>query len=167
MCRRSRAPEPGVVLEFGEFLESIGRTTEAQAQYSVVEATQKLFEANGVEPDTTITLFYADHGQPAAALSNAERGIKTRPFLIMQDAYAWALHVNGRDGEALAIEQQALQLGDRSALFHYHSGMINLSLGETDIARAELTTALTINPYFSPLAAPVAQRTLNALGASL
>jgi tetratricopeptide (TPR) repeat protein len=162
----SRAPEPGVVLEFGEFLESIGRATEAQAQYSVVEATQKLFEANGVEPDATITLFYADHGQPAAALENAERGIKTRPFLIMQDAYAWALHVNGRDNEALVAEQQALQLGDRSALFHYHNAMINLSLGKTDVARTELTTALGINPNFSSLAAPVAQRTLNALGAS-
>ena len=45
----TRAPEPGVVLEFGEFLQSIGRTADAQAQYNIVETTQKLFEANGVE----------------------------------------------------------------------------------------------------------------------
>src|SRR4030095_12836068 len=44
----SRAPEPGVVLEFGVFLESIGRTAEAQTQYQVVETTQGLFATNGV-----------------------------------------------------------------------------------------------------------------------
>ena len=159
----SRAPEPGVVLEFGQFLESIGKMDEAQAQYHIVDTTQKLFEANGVEPDATMTLFYVDRGQPAAALANAERGIQTRPFLVMRDAYAWALHANGRDTEALVAVQQALQLGTRSALTHYHAGMIDLSLGKTDTARAELNTALSINPYFDPLAAPMARKTLDAL----
>jgi tetratricopeptide (TPR) repeat protein len=160
----SRAPEPGVVLEFGQFLESIGRTDDAQAQYHIVDTTQQLFEANGVEPDATMTLFSIDRGQPAAALASAERGITTRPFLVMRDAYAWALHANGRDAEALVEVQQALQLGTRSALTHYHAGMINLSLGKTDAARSELDTALSINPFFDPLAAPVARQTLAALG---
>jgi tetratricopeptide (TPR) repeat protein len=160
----ARAPEPGLVLEFGEFLQSIGRVADAKAQYDVVEATQRLFETNGVEPDATPTLFAADHGTPAAALANAEKGITTRPFVVMQDAYAWALHVNGRDAEALAALQPALQLGTRSALMRYHAGMIHLSLGRRDLAQAELTTALAINPFFHPLAAPIAMQTLNTLG---
>ncbi len=160
----ARAPEPGLVLEFGEFLQSTGRVADAKAQYDIVEATQRLFEANGVEPDATPTLFAADHGLPAAALANAEKGIKTRPFAVMQDAYAWALHVNGRDAEALASLQPALQLGSRSALLHYHAGMIQLSLGHRELAQAELTTALSINPFFHPLAAPIATQTLNTLG---
>lgn len=159
----SRAPEPGVVFEFGVFLESIGRTAEAQSQYRIVETTQRLFEANGVEPDAAMTLFSIDRGQPASALSSAERGIMTRPFLAMRDAYAWALHANGRDREALAEVQKASELGTRSALTHYHAGMINLSLGNADVARTELTTALAINPFFDPLAAPVARRTLTTL----
>ncbi|TML16127.1 MAG: tetratricopeptide repeat protein [Actinobacteria bacterium] len=162
----SRAPEPGVVLEFGEFLQSIGRTDEAQSQYQIVDATQRLLEANGVEPDATMTLFYVNRGQPATALANAERGITTRPFLVMRDAYAWALHANGRDTEALTAVQQALALGTRSALTQYHAGMINLSLGNTEAARAELETALTINPFFDPLAVPVARQTLAVLGTS-
>ena len=162
----SRAPEPGVVLEFGEFLQSIGRNEEAQSQYQIVDATQRLFEANGVEPDATMTLFYVNRGQPATALANAERGITTRPFLVMRDAYAWALHANGRDAEALTAVQQALALGTRSALTQYHAGMINLSLGNTEAARAELETALTINPFFDPLAVPVARQTLAVLGTS-
>ena len=145
----SRAPEPGVVLEFGEFLQSIGRNEEAQSQYQIVDATQRLFEANGVEPE-----------------ANAERGMTTRPFLVMRDAYAWALHANGRDTEALTAVQQALALGTRSALTQYHAGMINLSLGNTEAARAELETALTINPFFDPLAVPVARQTLAVLGTS-
>ena len=160
----ARAPEPGLVLEFGEFLQSTGRIDDANAQYAVVEATQRLFEANGVEPDATPTLFAADHGRPAAALANAEKGIKTRPFAVMQDAYAWALHMNGRDAEALASLQPALQLGTRSALLHYHAGMIQLSLGHRELAQAELAMALSINPYFHPLAAPIATQILNTLG---
>ena len=84
----------------------------------------------------------------------------------MRDAYAWALHANGRDSEALAEVQKALELGTRSALTHYHAGMINLSLGNADVARTELTTALTINPFFDPLAAPMARQTLTILGTS-
>ena len=159
----ARAPEPGVVLEFGELLQSIGRTAEAQAQYRIVEATQQLFEANGVEPDATPTLFYADHGQPASALANAGKGITTRPFLVMQDAYAWALHVNGRDAEALAAERTAGQLGYRSALFLFHAGMIEHALGDDAGASRDLAEALRLNPYFSPLGAPVARQTLASL----
>lgn len=159
----SRAPEPGLVLEFGEFLQSIGRTTEAQAQYKVVAATQLLFTANGVEPDATATLFAADHGQPSDALANARLGITTRPFLVMQDAYAWALHANGLDPQALDAIHTASQLGFRSALFHYHAGMIEHALGDDASAAAELTAALHINPYFSPLAAPVARQLLASL----
>jgi tetratricopeptide (TPR) repeat protein len=120
-------------------------------------------EANGVEPDAAMTLFHVARGQAATALSNAERGITTRPFVAMRDAYAWALHANGRDNEALVEVQQALQLGTRSALTHYHAGMINLSLGRADAARTELSTALRINPSFDPLAAPVARQTLASL----
>ena len=84
----------------------------------------------------------------------------------MLRAYAWALHANGRDQEALVEVQKALELGTRSALTHYHAGMINLSLGRADAARTELTTALGINPFFDPLAAPIARQTLTMLGVS-
>ena len=62
-------------------------------------------------------------------LANAERGIKTRPFLVMRDAYAWALHANGRDTEALVAVQQALQLvGIARTVSHYTE--TNLTTGQ-------------------------------------
>ncbi|MFG2823334.1 tetratricopeptide repeat protein [Kitasatospora sp. NPDC048365] len=75
----------------------------------------------------------------------------TRPFLDSHDAYAWALHLNGRDEEAAAQSNHALALGTRNALYHYHRGMIEKSLGHPDRARAELTQALDLNPAFHPL----------------
>ena len=79
----------------------------------------------------------------------------------MDDAYAWALHVNGRDAEALSWSKKALALGTRNALFHFHAGMIQLALGDTEAGRAELAAALAINPYFSTRWAPSARQALD------
>jgi tetratricopeptide (TPR) repeat protein len=160
----ARAPEPGYIVEYARLLESIGRTDAADDQYAVFDATQRLFAANGVGADATATLFEVDRGNIDLALADAERGVATRPFIVMHDAYAWALHAAGRDDEALAAVDRAMALGTRSAMFHFHAGMISLSLGNADRARDELTTALDINPAFDPLSAVVASRTLASLG---
>ncbi len=155
-----RAPDPGYVAEYGELLESLGRTDEAREQYEVFDATQALLEANGVQPDAAPVLFLANHGEAETALAAAEAGIETQSFLGMHDAYAWALHMSGRNEEALAAINEAMTLGTRSALFHYHAGMIKHALGDLEGAQTELTTALEINPYFNPLAVSTAQHTL-------
>lgn len=161
-----RTPEPSYLIEYGELLQSLGRMAEADKQYAIFGTTQQLFEANGVAPDSTPSLFYADHGDPARALQNAEKGIGTRPFVVMYDAYAWALHKNGRDAEALTAVNKAIEPGMKNALFHFHKGMIEVSLGNADAARFELAKALEINPHFSPLNVPVATATLASLGAA-
>ena len=159
----ARAPEASYVVEYGELLESVGRLEDARRQYDVFRATQQLFAANGVQPDASQTLFVANHGDPQEALRDAELGIRHRPFLAMYDAYAWALHVNGRDQEALDAITKAMELGGRNALYHFHAGMIMKSLGDVDGAKAQLSKALEINPFFSPLAAPLAQAALAEL----
>jgi tetratricopeptide (TPR) repeat protein len=160
----ARAPEPTYLLEYGELLQSLGRTDEAAQQYEIFSVTQQLFAANGVQPDAVLALFQADHGDPAAALESAEAALAANPFLTVHDAYAWALHRNGRDEEALTEIDRALALGYRSARFHFHAGMISHALGGDARAREELTTALEINPYFNPLEAGIARTTLAALG---
>lgn len=159
----ARVPQPNYVLEYGEFLESIGRQTQAAAQYKLFVVEQKLFASNGVAADVDPTLFYADHGQPAKALSSGEIGVRARPFLEMQDAYAWALHVNGRDAEALEWSNKANTLGMQNALLYYHRGIIQKALGNAVAAKDDLSRALQINPHFNPLAAPKAQAALAEL----
>ena len=157
-------PLPQYLVEAGEFFAATGRTADAQQAYRLFDAENALFTANGVALDTDPTLFYADHGDPAAALRAGETGIAIRPFLEMDDAYAWALHVNHRDTEALTWSDRATATGMRNALFAFHRGMIEKALGRTDAARTDLAAALAINPHFGPLQAPVAQATLAELG---
>lgn len=157
-------PSPQYLLEAGDFFSSTGRTTQAEQAYRLFEAQNALFAANGIVPDTDVTLFHADHGDPATALRSAEAGTAIRPFLEMDDAYAWALHVNGRDAEALAWSDKAMATGLRSALFSFHRGMIEKSLGNRDAARTHLTAAFAINMHFNPVQAPVGRAALAELG---
>jgi tetratricopeptide (TPR) repeat protein len=159
-----RVPQPQYVIEFGDYLQSLGRTAEAQQQYATFAAENQLFQDNGVLLDSDPALYYADHGDPSKALQFAEAGIKIRPFLEMDDAYAWALHVNGRDREALTWSHKALATGMRNSLFFFHLGMVEKSLGDSAAAIKDLTTALTINPQFSPLQVPLAKQALSDLG---
>ena len=80
----------------------------------------------------------------------------------MNDAYAWALDVNGRDAEALLWLARALALGTRNALFHYHAGMIHLAPRPCG-SKGELPTAFSINPHFHPLGAPIGRAALDQL----
>ncbi len=162
----TRAPEPSYLMEYGELLESLGRVEEAQQQYDVFTATQKLFAVNGVQSDATAVLFDANHGDPKRALAEAEKSISGRPFLVVYDAYAWALHKNGRENEALKAESKAMSLGFKSALFRYHAGMIKAALGDTIGARAELTEALAMNPAFNSLDVLKATEALKKLTSS-
>jgi tetratricopeptide (TPR) repeat protein len=162
----ARVPQPQYVIEFGEYLQSLGRTAEAQQQYATFGVENQLFQSNGVLLDSDPALYYADHGNPAKALQFAQSGIRIRPFLEMDDAYAWALHVNGKDAEALTWSHKAVATGMKNALFYFHLGMIEKSLGDKASAVKDLTTALRINPQFSPLQAPVAKRALQQLGSA-
>jgi tetratricopeptide (TPR) repeat protein len=156
----ARIPEPGYVLLYGELLESLGRTAEAEQQYEVFRAEQRLFEANGVVVDVEAALFEADHGDPARAVEVAESGLRSRPFIEMEAAYAWALHRAGRDVEASAAIGRARSLGTKNPLFEFRTGMIERSLGNLEAARRHLSTALAMNPAFHPLHAPAARAAL-------
>ena len=73
---------------------------------------------------------------------------------------AWALARNGRCGEAAAYSRRALRLGTQDALKLFHRGMIERCLGNRTAGAAFLRRALTLNPHFSVLWAPVARRAL-------
>jgi tetratricopeptide (TPR) repeat protein len=158
-----RVPQPAYVLEYADYLQSLGRTEEAHRQYEVFLAENQLFTSNGVQLDSDATLYYADRGDGEKALAIATAGIRSRPFLEMRDAYAWALHAAGRDAEALVQERAARATGVRNALFEFHLGVIEKALGHTANAVSSLRTALAINPHFHPLHAPVARRMLTEL----
>ena len=162
----TRSPQPWLVAEYGELLESVGRLDEARQQYDLVRTTAELFRSQGVEVDVDLALFEADHGDPAAALAALTPALGKPPSrggILVADARAWALHLLGRDAEALASADEALGIGTRRALFLYHRGAVQAALGHRDAAIADLSTALATDPHFSWLHAADAQALLSSL----
>ena len=162
----TRMPLPEYLLAYGELLESLGREDEAQAQYDVLRATAALARANGVNADSEIAHFEADHGSPERALEVAQAEWARHKSIVAADALGWALHAAGRDEEAVPYLRQATRLGTKDARVLYHLGMAELGAGERRAAAKTLTRALAIDPHFSPLYAPDARRELESLRSS-
>jgi Flp pilus assembly protein TadD len=76
------------------------------------------------------------------------------------DALGWALTASGHPRAGLAWAHRALRLGSRDPLFLYHAGMAARAAGAPAEARTLLARALELNPHFSPLYAPRAERAL-------
>ncbi|MFB4317108.1 hypothetical protein [Actinomadura sp. 21ATH] len=160
----ARAPLPGHVTALGEMYDAQGRADRARGQYAIAGTWERLAQANGVTPDLETALYAADHGDRAAALRAARAEWKRRRSVHVADALAWALHVNGRDEEALGYAREAAATGFRDASFRYHLGMIEKALGRDAAARRDLAAALRLDPGFSVLHAPRARAALAELG---
>ena len=160
----ARYPSPEYVIALGDLYTAAGQPEQADRQYALVHAEEQLFRANGVNIDLELALFDAAHGDPAGALAAARDEWAKRHSVHVADAYAWALHANGRDAEAAVYARKAMALGYRNALFAFHAGMIQLELGNRAEARRLLSEAVRINPHFSIQYAPVARATLATIG---
>ena len=161
----SRYPLPQPLVELGELYESRGAAgdkAKADDQYALVDAWIALARANGVNADLDTALAAADHGDIKSALKAARAEWARRHTVHTADALAWALHVNGRDAEALPYARQATATNYHNASFIYHLGMIELATGHKADGRAHLAKALKLNPGFSPLGAAKARKALEA-----
>jgi tetratricopeptide (TPR) repeat protein len=141
-----RAPQ--YLPDFARLLTAAGRQADADEQYAILAQQQRLLESQGANDDLTAALAAAERGDNAEALRRAEAEWGRRQGVFVADAMAWALHVNGRDTEALAYAEKAAALGWRNATFAFHRGMILMSLGRIDEAAQFLTEAIRINPHF-------------------
>ncbi|MFJ4688366.1 tetratricopeptide repeat protein [Streptomyces sp. NPDC088789] len=175
-------PSPEYALELGELYESLGLAQDARAQYDLLRAQVRNAAADGVDGALPLGRLEADHGDPGEAVRGLRAQFRRQPSTAVADALAWALHraavagvTDVADGDVVEAEKEALRLavrateskhggGVRSALYAYHRGMIEKSLGREGPARRHLDEALQINPYFSPLHAPKARAALTALG---
>ncbi|MHA5051675.1 tetratricopeptide repeat protein [Streptomyces sp. SD15] len=160
-----RYPLPQPLGELGELYEARGQKGDAQKardQYALVDAWVSLARAGGVNADLDTALAAADHGDRTTALKAARAEWDRRHTVHTADALAWALHVNGRDAEALPYARKATATGYRNASFLYHRGMIERATGHAKEARASLKAALDLNAGFSPLGARAAREALGA-----
>ena len=158
-----RLPLPEHVIALGEAELAGGRQGAARRSFDLVRAEQRLLAAGGVNTDVELAIFEADHGRPSRGLSLARRGWRSAPSLRSADALGWALTRSGRPQAGLRYARRALRLGSVDPLFLYHAGISAKQAGQPARARAYLTRALALNPRFSPLHAPRAERALRSL----
>ena len=113
-------------------------------------------------------LFLLDHDRDVdRVLVEARAAIAHRRDVYGYDLLAWAAFKTGRVGEARRAAVAALSQGTEDASISYHAGMIALAAGDSAQARTLLGAALALNPRFDPRQAPIARRTLTALGSGL
>jgi tetratricopeptide (TPR) repeat protein len=160
--RRATAvlPIPAYVIWLGDILHVSGHEAAARREYALVGAIEKLFAANGVRTELQTAVFDLDHNRNVTdALARARTAYRSAPGIYAEDALAWGLYRTGRCREARTHSVRALRLGTRDALLIFHRAMIERCLGAAS-ARWWFRRALSINPYFSFLWAPVARAEL-------
>ncbi|MFI5853325.1 tetratricopeptide repeat protein [Streptomyces parvulus] len=164
----AKRPSPEYALELGELYESLGLGQAARVQYDLLRARVRGAAAAGADEELVLGRFEADHGDPAAAVRRLRAEWGRQPGTAVADALGWALHRDGADEEALEFATIATDGeqggGVRSALHAFHRGVIEKELERYGPARRHLREALMINPHFSPLRAPEAERALKELG---
>ena len=122
-------------------LQLAGREGEAKKSFAEFERKSLLESSQKYNSNRELIFYYADCvKQPIQApLEVAEAGIRlAEGRLHALDAYAWALHRNGRDVEARKQIEAALAVGIRDAKLLLHAGEIALKLHDPDAARRYL-----------------------------
>jgi tetratricopeptide (TPR) repeat protein len=129
----AEAPHAENLYLLAEAFENAGRFEEAQSAFAEFEM-KSLKEA--VKKDNSsreLVFYYADHAnQPAKALEIAQQERRWRHDVYTLDAYAWALHVNGRDREARKQLEMALAVGTRDVKLFQHAAAIAVVLGDPE-----------------------------------
>lgn len=161
-------PTPDMIGYLGDLYMVAGEEKQAERQYQLVEFIEGVNDLNPIMYSRQLARFYADHQRNldhAILLAEAEHS--RRSDIYTQDTLAWVYYHMDRMPEAWHIMEQALRLGTQDASLLYHAGMIAKGMGETDTAKQYLSQALTLNPYFSPQGARLANTALEELTVSV
>jgi tetratricopeptide (TPR) repeat protein len=158
-----RLPLPEYVVALGETELAAGRPAAGRSDLALVSVEERLLQQNGVNTDTELALFEANHGNPGRAVMLGRRAWANAPSVRSADALGWALTRAGKPTAGLGWARKALALGSVDPAFLYHAGMTAKAAGRPDLARRWLTRSLAHNPRWSPLYAPEARRVLRGL----
>jgi len=132
--------------DLAEALELLGHADQAKNAFEEFETKSRLESVRADNSNRELIFFYADHAHlPAKALEVAQTEYARRHDVFTLDAYAWALHVNGRDTEARTQIAAALAVGLRDAKLLRHAGEIALSTGDRAAAERYLLDSTKMN----------------------
>jgi len=139
--------------DLAEALELAGHRDQARKAFAEFETKSQLESVRADNSNRELIFYYADHAhQPAKALEVAKTEYARRHDVFTLDAYAWALHVNGRDTEARTQIAAALAIGIRDVKMLRHAGEIALSTGDRAAGEGYLLDSTKMNAPGSSLA---------------
>jgi len=132
--------------DLAEALELAGRTDEAKKAFAEFETKSLLESVRADNSNRELIFYFADDAhQPQRALEVAQAEYARRHDVFTLDAYAWALHMNGRDAEARKHIETALAVGIRDAKMLRHAGEIALSTGDRTAGEGYLHKSAELN----------------------
>jgi tetratricopeptide (TPR) repeat protein len=145
-------------LLLGDALAAAGDPAKAKDAYAM--ADRKVDREPPVAVRELILSFCdRDHRLPFA-LELAANEAKARRDVESCDSLAWALFKNGKLPEAEKAATDALRLGTKDAIIHYHAGVVAHALKKADRAKELLANALRMNPHLSAAHVAHAKRLL-------
>jgi tetratricopeptide (TPR) repeat protein len=153
----ARLPNTENAAALADALLAAGRHGAAERAYDRAIAIAR---RDPVEVNQELAMLEADHGAPARALAAAQEAWRKAPGLKSAEALGWALHRTGKSERGLVFARRALELGRSDPSLLYRFARVAIGAGHPEQARSALQRALTINPRFHPVEAPIAQRLL-------
>lgn len=145
-ARFQAAPHAENLFDLAQTLQWAGRMEEAKKAFAEFEQ-KSLLETNRADNSNhELVFFYADYAnQPGKALEVARREYARRQDVFTLDCYAWALHGNGQNQEAIQQINTALAVGIRDAKIFRHAGEIALAAGDRAAAERYLRQSAELN----------------------
>jgi len=147
--RYQAAPHAENLFDLAEALQFAGRSEDAKKAFAEFEQKSLLESARGDNSNRELIFYYADYAhEPLKALEVARKEFARRHDVFTLDAYAWALHRNGKDKDQEARKQieQALTVGIRDAKLFRHAAEIALATGDRATAENYLRQSAELNP---------------------
>jgi tetratricopeptide (TPR) repeat protein len=93
------------------------------------------------------SLFLLDHDRQLHTVhQKIVAELRTRRDVYAYDLYAWSLHKQGRDADALEPMHRALSQGTQDAQLLYHAAVIERATGHASIAGEHMARAFALNP---------------------
>ena len=144
--RYRAAPHAENLFDLAEALQLAGRDGDAKKAFAEFEQKSLLESNRGDNSNRELIFYYADVAHdPLKAFEVAQREYARRHDVFTLDAYAWALHMNGRNQEARNQIEQALTVGIRDAKLYRHAGEIALATGDRAAAEKYLKQSAELN----------------------
>jgi len=155
-------PQHSTLAALYDLYFAAGRTQDADKISSRIEELHRQYQREQIQgSEGQLARFYADRGVKLdEAVRLAEAEYSHHRGAIPADTLAWAYYKVGRVADAKKLVPEILRRRVPDPAMLYHVGMLEAAMGDTTDARRHLYSAVSREPRFNPVHAPLAYAAL-------